>query len=122
MPLTRTRAELFDELVLDAVEEVEEAVHGDDELARRVAAVALAVEEVPPDDSADRADEGSVPLARTEAAVRDRPARLVLYRRPIELRAPDPQERPLLVHEVVVEELADLLGVPVERLDPDEPD
>ena len=54
-----------------------------------------------------------------DRAARDRPARLVLYRRPIELRGSDAVERGDLVHDVVVEQLADLLDVPVDRLDPD---
>jgi zinicin-like metallopeptidase len=117
VPIARSRAEQFDDLVLDAVERVERAVRDDPALAERVAAVALAVEDVPPPEATELASE--VPLARSDPQVRDRSARLVLYRRPIELRTPDIQDRGLLVHEVVVDELADLLGVPVDRLDPE---
>ena len=115
--MVRSRAEQFDDLVLDAVEQVEQAVRDDPALAARIAAVALAVEDVPPPEATELAED--VPLARSDPQGRDRPARLVLYRRPIELRTPDPLDRGLLVHEVVVDELADLLGVPVDRLDPE---
>ena len=118
VPVVRSRAEQFDDLVLDAVERVERVVRHDDTLAARVAAVALAVEDVPPPEATELAAEA--PLARSEPQQRDQPARLVLYRRPIELRSPDAQDRALLVHEVVVDELADLLGVPVDRLDPED--
>jgi predicted Zn-dependent protease with MMP-like domain len=121
VPLSRTRAETFDDLVLDAVEEVEHAVRDDARLADQVAAVELGVEEVPPEDALVRAESGDLlPLARTEPGARDRPARLVVYRRPLELRSPDAHERGLLVHEVVVDQLAELLGVDVERLEGDD--
>jgi hypothetical protein len=44
----------------------------------------------------------------------------VVYRRPLELRSPDTGDRGLLVHDVVVELLADLLDVDADRLDPDD--
>ncbi len=119
MPLSRTRSESFDELVLDAVEDVEDALRDDPDLAARVTAVELGVEEVPPEDVLAAAEAGrELPLARGEADAGGTATRLIVYRRPVELRAVDPDERARLVHEVVVDALADLLAVPVERLDP----
>lgn len=119
VPLSRTRAEVFDDLVLDAVEEVEDAVADDPALVARLAAVELGVEDVPPPEALDDAvDDGDLALGRTEPPDGDRPPRLVVYRRPIELRAVDAADRGRLVHEVVVEQLVDLLDVPAERLDP----
>lgn len=120
VPLSRTRAETFDDLVLDAMEDVEDAVADDAALVTALAGVELGVEDVPPVDALDRADDGAeLPLARVDRATRGRPARLILYRRPIELRGTDAIERGDLVHDVVVEQLADLLDVPLDRLDPD---
>lgn len=107
VPLSATRAELFDDAVLDAVE-------GLPGYADQLAAVEIAVEEVPPDDPATE----RVRLGRAEAAGRNRPARLVVYRRPVELRAPRGPERAALLHAVVVELVADLLGLAPEQVDP----
>jgi predicted Zn-dependent protease with MMP-like domain len=127
VPLSATRAEQFDEFVLDAIEEIEHAleVRDEPELRRALAAVELAVEDIPPLDHipidgrapADPADIPEVPLARSEPAAGDRPPRIVVYRRPIELRATG-DDREDLVREVVAEKLAELLGVAIERLDP----
>jgi predicted Zn-dependent protease with MMP-like domain len=117
--VSRTRSEVFDDLVLDAVEEVEEVVADDPVLVARLSAIELAVEDIPPDGAlADAATAGDLALGRGEAEQGDQPARLVLYRRPIELRTLDAADRARLVHEVVVEYLVDLLDVPLERLDP----
>lgn len=81
----------------------------------------FAVEEVPPSDAETYAASYSaeaVRLSRLVAAATGTPARIVLYRRPIEARAVDEQERAALVHDVVVEEVADLLGLEPEAVDP----
>jgi predicted Zn-dependent protease with MMP-like domain len=113
--MARTRAEMFDDLVLDTVESLE------DRYARELAEVEFAVEDVPPDlnvyDS-DVIDDGEVPLARLltpKPGQSDVPARIVLYRRPLELRAPHRDDLADLVHDVIVEQVANLLG-----LDPDD--
>jgi predicted Zn-dependent protease with MMP-like domain len=46
------------------------------------------------------------------------PARIVLFRRPIEMRAGSRRELAALVREVVVEHLADLLGRDPDEIDP----
>ena len=53
-------------------------------------------------------------LARAEG----QPARIVIYRRPIEARAHDQRELTALVQDVVVEQVAALLGMAPEDLDP----
>jgi hypothetical protein len=129
VPLSRTRPERFDDLVLDAVDDVERAVKGDIALSARLAAVEYGVEEVPPEPVLLAAESGvePLPLGRVEPAMpampgmpgtAGGPARVIVYRRPIELRAPDPRDREDLVHDVVVDRLAELLGVPADELDP----
>jgi len=115
VPLARTRAELFDELVLDTVESLEQRY------ARELAGVEFAVEDVPPDlnvyDS-DVLEDGEVPLARLLPGRPGRagmPPRIVLYRRPLEYRAMDREDLADLVHDVIIEQVANLLGV-----DPDD--
>jgi hypothetical protein len=119
-PLARTRPERFDDLVLDAVEEIERAVKDDAALAVRLAAVEYGVEEVPPEPVIAATESGAETLAlgRGEEAAPGGPARVVIYRRPIELRSPDVRDRGALVHEIVVDRLAELLGVTVDQLDP----
>jgi predicted Zn-dependent protease with MMP-like domain len=130
VPLTMSRAEQFDELVLDAVEQIEHSLglRGEHELQQELAAVELAVEDIPPvasmpvrdlEQPDSSAEIPEVPLARSEPAAGGRPPRIVVYRRPVELRATG-DEREDLVHEVVSDQLAELLGVAIERLDPPE--
>ena len=116
VPLARTKAEIFDDLVLDTVESLERR------FAKELAGVEFAVEDVPPDlnvyDS-DVLEDGEVPLARLlpgpARAGSELPPRIVLYRRPLEFRAMDREDLADLVHDVIIEQVANLLGV-----DPDE--
>ncbi|MGW0229664.1 metallopeptidase family protein [Actinopolymorpha singaporensis] len=112
VPIARSRAERFDEYVLDAVEELERR------FATELDGVEFAVEDVPD----PRRDHGlvDIPLGAVLASSeRDEPARIVLYRRPIELRAVGTSELSELVHDVVVEQVADLLGLGPADVDPD---
>lgn len=117
VPLSRTRAEIFDDLVLDTVEGLERRY------AKELARVEFAVEDVPPElnvyDS-DVLEDGDVPLARLLPGRPGRhgvPARIVLYRRPLEFRAADRDDLADLVHDVIIEQVANLLGVDPEDLD-----
>ena len=116
VPLSRTRAEIFDDLVLDTVEVLEQ------KFATELAGVEFAVEDVPPElnvyDS-DVLEDGEVPLARLLPGRPGRhgvPPRIVLYRRPLELRAIDREDLADLVHDVIIEQVANLLGVAPEEL------
>ncbi|MDR1386550.1 MAG: metallopeptidase family protein [Propionibacteriaceae bacterium] len=60
------------------------------------------------------------PLAVAREATLDRLAQVVLYRRPIELRSDSRAHQHDLVHSTLVEQLSQLTGIAVERLDPDE--
>jgi predicted Zn-dependent protease with MMP-like domain len=105
VPLSLSRAESFNDLVQDSV----------DRLERRwpqLADVEFLVMDVP------GSQEDSVPLGRSVAAGKDRPARVLVYRRPVEIRTKNRDERALLVHEVVVEQVAELLGLSPESVDP----
>ena len=119
VPVTRTRAETFDDAVLDALEHLERR------WAAELAGVQIVVEDVPPPGAAepgDPAHAGDVPLGRVEPAARRRPARLVVYRRPIEARAEDGEALDELALIVLTDLVADLLGLTPEQIDPDAAD
>lgn len=117
VPLARSRSEQFDDLVLDAVE------HLEGRWEKELAGVEFAVDPVP--DLAADAEPGEelvgddgVPLARLVAGSGGAASRIVIYRRPVEARAPDRAELADLVHDVVVEQVARLLGVDPDVVDP----
>ncbi|MGN8247456.1 metallopeptidase family protein [Cellulomonas soli] len=112
LPAYRTRAERFDDLVLDAVEALERR------WSRQLDGTEFAVEDVPPSDPAPW-EHGGVPLGRYFPADAGLPARIVLYRRPVESRAGDPADLAELVRDVVVEQVAHMLGRSPEDIDPD---
>jgi predicted Zn-dependent protease with MMP-like domain len=124
-PASRTRAEKFDAMVLEALEPIE--VRWGSELAD----LDLAVDEVPeveetsPDDvvwgQGVLADVG-VPLAQLVPAGVDPEglpsrARIVIYRRPLEARARDGADLADLLHEVLVEQVAEYLNIEPDAVD-----
>lgn len=112
LPISRTRAEVFDDLVLDAVETLERRWH--DQLEH----VQFAVEDVPPAAILGRDAAEPVPLGACVPQAPGTPAQVVVYRRPIEARAAGLDETADLVHDVVVEQVADLLGLDPQIVDP----
>lgn len=112
VPLAASRAETFADLVQDSVERLERRWP-------QLADIDFLVLEVPrPDRAAVGWSDEAVPLGGTVPARDGRPARVVIYRRPVEIRTKGREERAALVHEVVVEQVADLLGLTPETVDP----
>ena len=111
LPAYRTRRDRFDDRVLDAVERLEQR------WAPELEDVEFAVEDIPPSDPAPW-EHGEVPLGRFFPAQGELPARVVVYRRPVESRAIDGPDAAALVHDVVVEQVAHLLGLTPEQVDP----
>lgn len=105
VPLAASRSETFRDLVQDSVERLERRWP-------QLADVDFLVMDVP------GVREETVPLGSSLAAAKDRPATIVVYRRPVEIRTKNREERALLVHEVVVEQVAELLGLAPESVDP----
>ncbi|MET7637590.1 metallopeptidase family protein [Streptomyces sp. NPDC005438] len=110
VPLAISRSASFDDLVRDSAERLER--HWP-----QLASVDFAVQEVPQVRDNGQQPEG-VPLGRAVDGKGQRPDRVVIYRRPVELRTRGREERALLVHEVVVEQVAELLGLAPESVDP----
>lgn len=110
VPAMVTRAEEFDELVLETAARIEHRV------GKSLGDAEFAVEDVPPSDPAPW-ESSDVPLGRLFAAQGKMPARIVVYRRPVETRATDARELAALINDVVVEQVASLLGVDPRELD-----
>ncbi|SFN83340.1 Zinicin-like metallopeptidase [Actinomadura madurae] len=85
---------------------------------RELARVEFTVEEVP---TVEPWFDGPVPLGKTVApppSARDRAVRIVVFRRPVEARANGEAELTHLIRDLLVEEVADLLGLSPESVDP----
>lgn len=111
VPELPTDRERFDAIVLAVAHSVERRC------AHRLGLIEYAVEEAPlvPDDwGVDQ-----VPLASLVRGSGTTATRLVLFRRPIQHRAISREECEELVRVVITEQLADLLGVSAEEIDPD---
>ena len=124
VPLSVSRGEAFVDLVHDSAERLERRwpqLSSVDFVVREVPVALRGPTGAPADpqglDVFDFEGE-SVPLGRYVAAHGDAPDRIVIYRRPVEIRAKTRDERALLVHEVVVEQVAELLGLAPESVDP----
>ncbi len=125
LPAARSRSERFDGIVLQALEPIDERWHA--ELDR----LDVAVDDVPEVTDCDPTtvtwgsdvvEDGNVPLARLVPAGVDRTglptrARIVLYRRPLETRAQDKGDLADLVHEVLVEQISNYLGIDPDIID-----
>ncbi len=116
LPAARSRTERFDALVIEALEPIEARWRTE------LTDLDVAVDDVPDlraDPKQEVVEDRDVPLARLVPAGVDRRgqptrARIVVYRRPLEVRARDGADLADLVHEVLVEQVAAYLN-----LDPD---
>jgi predicted Zn-dependent protease with MMP-like domain len=127
VPIAHSRGDAFDAMVLHAVD------HLQPRLAEQLAQVEFAVEDVPDvthrgpgdfDFDEDILDDNAVPLSRlyrNGVAGISAPV-IVVYRRPLESRAAQTEELADLVHDVVVEQVARLLGRSVDEIDPPAPE
>jgi hypothetical protein len=113
VPARRTGAERFDDIALRVMRAV--VSRWEDRLSE----VELAVEEIPMITESWHA--GSVPLAAyvdRKPGTPPQPPRLVLFRRPLEHRAESVFELEALLLTVVVEQFAEVLGIPAEDVHP----
>ena len=110
VPAARSPKAAFDALVLTLVREIESRWHTE------LGLVEFAVEETPlvPDDW----DTDTVPLASLVRGTGGAATRLVLFRRPIELRSETRGDLSAMVLTVLVEQVSELLGRPPEEVDP----
>lgn len=110
VPARRTRAGRFDDVALRVMRVVVAP------WADQLADLELAVEEVPviPEGWSNT----SVPLASYVEATATSGPRLVLFRRPLEHRAEGLAELETLLLTVLVEQIAEVLGIPAEDVHP----
>lgn len=109
-PGYRTRATAFDALVADAAARLERR------WGQRWGRVEFGVESVPPSEPSPW--EPGIALGRLFPADAGQPARIVVYRRPLELRA-ESDEIGALIRDVLAENVAHLLGRRPDEVDPD---
>lgn len=109
-PFGPTSRDRFDAIVLAVVSDLEER------WGTRLGLVEYAVEDTPqlPADW----EPGHVPLSSLVRGQGGRPTRLVVFRRPLEHRARTRLELEAMVLTVLVEQVADLLGVEPQVVDP----
>jgi hypothetical protein len=110
VPAARSPKATFDAIVLAVVHDLEARWHAE------LGLVEFAVEETPmvPDDW----DADTVPLASMVRGTGGAPTRLVLFRRPIELRSDTRGDLSAMVLTVLVEQVSELIGRPPEEVDP----
>ena len=124
-PVFKNRAQRFDDMVLEALEPIEE--RWGDELTELDLAVDMVpeIEQTNPDATSwppEVVEDLGVPLAQLVPAGVDRRglptrARIVLYRRPLEARSRDGIDLVDLLHEVLIEQVACYLGVEPDSLE-----
>ncbi|HYH77637.1 MAG TPA: metallopeptidase family protein [Arthrobacter sp.] len=111
-PGYRTRSDRFDDMVLDSAQRLH------DIWGKTLDGVRFAVDEIPPQLEQLVADAGAAPMGSYTPATADEGPIITLYRRVVEQGCVSREELQDLVHDVVVEHTAEMLGVAPETLDP----
>lgn len=108
VPAMSTRREEFDDIVLDVAEELDRV------LEPRGLVVEYATMDIPTD--LGHAWSPEVPLARTIGATRSSPARIIVFRRPVEARAAGRASLVAMVRSVLTAQLSELFAIPLHEL------
>lgn len=111
VPARRRPYERFDAIALGVMNELW------DRFPEALAPVQLGVEEVPMLPEAWSTE--AVPLASFANAQGDQPARVILLRKPIEHRARNRDDLEALIFTVLVEQIAEVLGIDPEEVHPE---
>ncbi|WP_170133100.1 metallopeptidase family protein [Arthrobacter livingstonensis] len=118
MPAARTRSEKFEDLVVDSAERLSEL------WSAQLADVEYLVEEVPDNLEALIASGAQAPLGKYSAAVPSGSISatthplIVIYRHPVEALCDSPGQVRELIHEVLIEQVAGLLNIDPDSVDP----
>lgn len=112
LPRYRTRSGMFDDLVVSQIRRLSDA------WPELVSPLQFAVEDVPPSSPAPWEDE---PQLDSQAFPQEHgmPARIVLYRMPLQSRAPNRMELQLAIRDELVARMAEIYGRRPEEIDPD---
>ena len=111
VPAIATRAQTFDDLVMDAAERLQP------HWAAVYPTLEFAVEDVPAAAPAPW-EANIVPLGRAFGPDTNHAPRVIIYRRPVETRVTTRRDLAELVADIVTEQVAALLGRPPEDIDP----
>lgn len=112
LPGYRTRSDRFDDFVLDSAQRLH------DIWGKPLDGVRFAVDEIPPGLEQLVAEGTPAPMGAYAPATAEEGPVITLYRRVVEQACGSREELQDLVHDVVVERTAEMLGVPPESLDP----
>ncbi len=104
-------AQYFSACLLESVRHIEQTC------PKALLGVDVGVDEVPTTELNYSLND-SVPLAAALQADRGQPAKIVLFRRPLERRVTSRNELKCLIHRTLVEQLAALTGLPMRAIDP----
>ncbi|WP_309070494.1 metallopeptidase family protein [Arthrobacter sp.] len=112
LPGARTRSERFEDWVMESAQRLER-LWGD-----KIQDVQIIVQEIP--DGLEQLAPAAVRglLGSSKPAAAKRPATITVYRHPIEMTAKGYMPTNELVHDVIVEQMAELLGMAPEAVDP----
>jgi predicted Zn-dependent protease with MMP-like domain len=111
VPMSASRSQRFDEIVVTAIERIERAFP-------ELGEVEVLIEEVPPNELRDGSPD-PIPLGRITESMGMQPAQLIVHRRPIEIRTAPGAQRDDLVSDTVTELVAALYGLAPSQIDPD---
>jgi predicted Zn-dependent protease with MMP-like domain len=111
-PGYRTRSDRFDDMVLDSAQRLH------DIWGKTLDGVRFGVDEIPPDLEQLAANAATVPMGSYTPATDEDGPMITVYRRVVEQACGSVEELQDLVHDVVVEHTAEMLGVAPETLDP----
>ncbi len=114
LPAYRSRPERFDDAVMASAQRLSQRWPGE------IEKIDFLIDPVPSDKLLEQAAAlgERVPLASSKPAAPSRPARIIIYRLPIEQIAENTGELLDLVHQCVVHEVAQLWMKPISEVDP----
>ncbi len=112
VPASLSRKQQFDEYVLESAERLQQL------RGPAIDSIEFHVEQIPHELETLAALGGRVPLGTYTPETSARPAAIIVYRHPVEMAAGAAWYVPELVHDAVVEQAAELLGLSPEMIDP----
>ncbi|GAB3521451.1 metallopeptidase family protein [Arthrobacter monumenti] len=111
-PASLSRSQQFDQYVLESAERLHQL------WGSVIDSIEFQVEDIPPQLEELAALGGCAPLGTFRPETSDDPAAIVIYRHPVQTAARGHGEVSELVHDAVVEQAAELLGIAPEAVDP----
>lgn len=112
LPGSRSRSEQFDEWVMESAQRLERL------WGERIQDLQIVVQEIPDDLENMTPETLKDLLGSCSTAAPDRPAVITIYRHPVLMAARGLMPVNELVHDVVVEQTAELMGLAPEAVDP----